>query len=118
MSTTLILILVIVLLCFSIFMARQIKRYKIKRVGTQVMAKVVEVHSWQEPTIKDYSIQSKPVPLVTGGWQYEVIAEWANPTNEQTYIFTSERKKGLPSSKKGDYLPAYISPKGNYLELL
>jgi hypothetical protein len=95
------------------FIARQIKLYSIRRAGTQVMAKVVEVHSWQEPRIKDYYMQSRLAPR----WQYEVIAEWTDPTNEQTYVFTSERKNGLPMSKKGDYLPAYISPKGNYLEL-
>lgn len=115
MSTTLVLIIIAVFLGISVLIAKQWKRYRIRHTGLRVTAKITQVHVWSEPTIGDYSIQT--APLLVGGQQYEVIAEWTDPETSRIYVLTSGRKKGLPGSRQGDYLPAYISPQGSYLEL-
>ena len=83
------------------------------------MAKVTQVQSGRDPPRVDFSHQMQMIPfLVLGGrWWYEIRAEWTDPNTEDTYVFTSGVKKGLPRYQRGDYLPAYVSPKGNYLEL-
>ena len=52
-----------------------------------------------------------------GRWWYEIRAEWTDPQTGNTYVFTSGVKKGLPGYRRGDYLAAYVSPYGNYLQL-
>ncbi len=65
----------------------------------------------------DFSLQSKMIPFLGGRWWYEIRAEWTDPHTENTYVFTSGVKKGLPGYQRGDYLAAYISPYGTYLQL-
>ncbi len=77
------------------------------------MAKVTQVQSGRDP------LQMQMIPfLVLGGrWWYEIRAEWTDPNTQDTYILTSGVKRGLPRYQRGDHIPAYVSPKGNYLEL-
>jgi hypothetical protein len=83
-----------------------------------VMAKVTEVRSWQDMLARaDYSLQKTMPPFVNGRWRYEISAEWTDPNTWKSYVFTSDIKNGLPPYQRGDYLPAYISPRGTYLEL-
>jgi len=94
-----------------------IKRSRIRRNGTCVMAKVIQVHSWNNSVVQGNSLLPKFVPLLTAGWQYEIIGEWTDPSTNETYSISSGRKNGLPKYQRGDMLSAYISPEGNYLEL-
>jgi hypothetical protein len=116
MNVMFMVILVVALICSVVFIGEQRKKYRIRKTGLRVMAKVICVSAWQESTTKDYSLQTRWLPIFNDGWRYEISAEWIDPKNGDNYVFTSGRKKGLPSSKQGDYLPAYISPFGNYLE--
>jgi len=118
MSTTLVLIIVGGLLAAGLFIASRWKRYRIRQTGTMVMAKVTEVRSWQDMLARaDYSLQKTMPPFVNGRWRYEISAEWIDPNTWKSYVFTSDIKNGLPPYQRGDYLPAYISPRGTYLEL-
>ena len=118
MSTTLVLILLGGLLAAGLFIASRWKRYRIRQTGTMVIANVTEVRSWQDMLARtDYSLQKTMPPLVNGRWRYEMSAEWTDPTTGKSYVFTSGIKNGLPPYQRGDYLPAYISPRGTYLEL-
>ena len=82
------------------------------------MAKVIRVDSWQV----NFPGQAI-VPAITampgsgGGWEYEVSAEYTDAQTGQQFIIQSGRKKGLPRYQRGDYLTAYVSPSGNYLQL-
>ena len=117
MSTTLVLILVGGLLAAGLFIASRWKRYRIRQTATMVMATVTEVRSWQDLLSRaDYSLQ-KMNPYVNGRWRYEISAEWIDPNTGKSYVFTSDIKNGLPPYQRGDSLPAYISPRGTYLEL-
>ena len=117
MSTTLVLILVGGLLAAGLFIASRWKRYRIRQTGTMVMANVTEVRSWQDMLARaDYSLKTMS-PFVNGRWRYEISAEWTDPNTWKSYVFTSGIKNGLPPYQRGDSLPAYISPRGTYLEL-
>ena len=118
MSTTLVLIIVGGLLAAGLFIASRWKRYRIRQTGTMVMATVTEVRSWQDMLSRaDYSLQKTMNPFVNGRWRYEISAEWTDPNTGKSYVFTSGIKNGLPPYQRGDSLPAYISPRGTYLEL-
>jgi hypothetical protein len=111
-----VLILMIGMVCLlgiGLLIASQGKRSHIRRTGTHVMAKVTQVRSWQDPL----QMQMMPFLVLGGRWRYELRAEWTDPNTQDTYVFTSGVKKGLPQYQRGDSLPAYMSPYGNYLEL-
>lgn len=117
MSTTLVLILVGGLLAAGLFIASRWKRYRIRQTGTMVMANVTEVRSWQDMLARaDYSLKTT-MPFVNGRWRYDISAEWTDPNTGKSYVFTSGIRNGLPPYQRGDFLPAYISPRGTYLEL-
>ena len=118
MSTTLTLIIVVGLLAADLLIGSLWKRYRIRQTGTMVMASVSKVRSWQDMQARaDYSL--KPMmPFAIGRWRYEISAEWTDPNTGKSSVFTSGIKNGLPPYyQRGDYLPAYISPRGTYLEL-
>ena len=118
MSTTLVLILVGGLLATDLFIGSLWKRYRIRQTGTMVMAQVTAVQSWQDMLWRaDYSLQKTMPPFVNGRWRYEISAEGTDPTTGKSYVFASGIENGLPPYQRGDYLPAYISPRGTYLEL-
>ena len=117
MSPTLVLSLLGVLLAASLFTMSQWKHYRIRHTGTPVPAKVTRVQMWRDGVRADISLQSKAIPFPGGRWWYEICAEWTDPHTERTYVFTSGIKKGLPGYKRGDFLTAYVSPYGTYLEL-
>ena len=98
----------------GLFIVKQQKRYHIRRAGIRVMAKVIQVDSWDETSL-DRGISGQA--WAGGSWQYEVIAEWTDPRTGNTSRITSGIRNGLPKYQRGEYLPAYISPKGNYLKL-
>jgi hypothetical protein len=79
------------------------------------MAKVVQGHSWQENSFA-LDISPNAMPLV-GRWNYEVITECTDPRTNETYTITGGKRKGLSKYQRGEYLSAYISSKGNYVEL-
>jgi hypothetical protein len=116
MLSVLILTGLVCLVGAGFLIASQRKRSRIRHTGTRVMAKVTQEQSWQDPPRADFSHHIQMIPLLGGRW-YEIRAEWTDPNTEDTYVFTSGVKKGLPRYQRGDYLPAYVSPKGNYLEL-
>jgi hypothetical protein len=117
-STTLVWIVLGSLLAAALFIESQWKRSRISRhTGTLVTAKVTQVQMWQNAPRADFSLQSQMIPFLGGRWWYEIRAEWTDPHTENTYVFTSGVKKGLPGYQRGDYLVAYISPNGNYLQL-
>ena len=105
------------LLAAALFIESQWKRSRIRHTGTLVTAKVTQVHMWQDAPRADFSLQSQMIPFLGGRWWYEIRAEWTDPHTENTYVFTSGVKKGLPGYQRGDYLAAYISPYGTYLQL-
>jgi hypothetical protein len=106
------------LLAAGLFLASGWKRYRIRQTATMVMATVTEVRSWQDRLARaDYSLQKTMSPFVNGRWRYEMSAEWTDPTSGKSSVFTSRIKNGLPPYQRGDSLPAYISPRGTYLEL-
>ncbi|MDQ6659800.1 MAG: hypothetical protein M3Z24_02400 [Chloroflexota bacterium] len=117
MPITLVLIVLAGHLGAGIFIANQRKRYRIRSSGTRVMAKVIQVRSWQNSTVQGTPLLLSMVPFIAGGWQYEVIVEGTDPRSGESYIIASGRKNGLPEYQRGDYLPTYISPRGNYVEL-
>jgi hypothetical protein len=114
MSSTLVLIVLGGLFAAALFIGSQWKRSRIRHTGTRVMAKVIQVNSWDETSL-DRGISGHV--WAGGSWQYEVIAEWTDPRTGKTTRITSGIRDGLPGYQQGEYLPAYISPKGNYLEL-
>ena len=117
MSTTLVVMIVGGLLAAGLFIASRWKRYRIRQTATMVMANVTEVRSWQDMLARaDASLQTMH-PFVNGRWRYEISAEWTDPHSGNSYGFTSGIKNGLPPYQRGDSLPAYISPRGTYLEL-
>lgn len=113
MQSVLILTSLVCLLVAGLLIASQMKGYRIRHTGTRVMAKVTKVESWRDPL----HMQMIPFLVLGGGWRYEICAAWTDPNTEDTYGFTSGVKKGLPRYQQGDYLPAYVSSNGNYLEL-
>src|SRR5438552_17079045 len=116
MSTTLVLIIVGVLLAAGLFIASRWKRYRIRQTGTMVIANVTEVRTWQDMLARaDYSLKTMS-PFVNGRWRYEISAEWTDPNTGKSYVFTSDIKNGLSPYQRGDSLPAYIGPRGNYLK--
>ncbi len=117
MLSVLILTGLVCLVGAGFLIASQRKRSRIRHTGTRVMAKVTQVQSWRDPPRVDFSHQMQMIPLLGGRWWYEIGAEWTDPNTQDTYVFTSGVKKGLPRYQRGDYLSAYVSPKGNYLEL-
>lgn len=117
MPITLVLIILAGLLATGLFLASQWKRYRIRRTGKRVMAKVTRVKMWQEAPRADFSFQSQMIPAFGDRWRYEIRAEWTNPCDENTYIFTSGVKNGLPGHQQGDYLTAYVSSYGTYLSI-
>jgi hypothetical protein len=118
MSTTLVVIIVGGLLAADLFIASRWKRYRIRQTATMVMAKVSEVRSWQDMLSRaDSSLQKTMHPFVNGRWRYEMSAQWTDPNTGKSSVFTSGIKNGLPPYQRGDYLPAYFSPRGAYLEL-
>jgi hypothetical protein len=114
MSTTLVLIILGGLLAAALFVVSQWKRYRIRHTGRLVMAKVIQVNSWDETSL-DRGISGHV--WAGGSWQYELIAEWTDPRTGKTARIPSGIRDGLPGYQQGEYLPAYLSPKGNYLEL-
>ena len=118
MSSTLILIILGGLLTAGLFISSKWKLYRIRQSATMVMANVTEVRSWQDTLARtDYSLQKTMSPFVNGRWRYEISAEWTDPDTGRSYVFTSGIKSGLSPYQRGDFLPAYISPRGTYLEL-
>lgn len=117
MSTTLVLIVLGGLLAATLFLVSQWKHYRIRHTGTLVTAKVTQVQMWQDAPRADFSLQAKMLPLLGGRWWYEIRAEWTDPQTENTYVFTSGVKNGLPTYQQGDHLAAYVSPYGTYLKL-
>ena len=117
MSITLVLIALGTLLATGLFVSSQWKRYRIRHTGTLVTAKVTQVQMWREGARADISLQSKMTLNQAGQWWYEIRAEWTDPHTENTYVFTSGIKKGLPGIQRGDFLDAYVSPYGTYLKL-
>ena len=117
MSTTLVLIMLGGLLVAALYIVSHWKRYRIRHTATLVTAKVTQVHMWQDAPRADFSLQSQMLPFLGGRWWYEIRAEWTDPNTENTYVFTSGVKKGLPGYQRGDYLAAYVSPYGTYLKL-
>ena len=113
MSTTQVLIIG-GLLAAGLFIASRWKRYRLRQTATMVMATVTEVHCWQDVLARADSSQH---PFVNGRWRYEISAEWTDSTTGKSYVFTSGLKYGLPAYQRGDSLPAYLSPRGTYLEL-
>ena len=101
----------------AIIFSRQWKRYQIRRTGTRIIAEVIQVRYLQDSIVKDNLYFPKTVPQVSTGWQYEITAKGTDPHTQQILIISSGIKKGLPSTRQGDHLAAYISPRGNYLEL-
>lgn len=113
-------VLVLTGLCLlgaGLLIASQRKRYRIRHTGTLVMAKVTQVQRWQDAPRADFSLQMQMIPFLGGRWWYELRAEWTDPNTENTYVITSGIKKGLLGYQRGDYIPAYVSPYGNYLKL-
>jgi len=113
-------VLVLTGLCLlgaGLLIASQRKRYRIKHTGMLVMAKVTQVQCWRDSSRADFSLQMKMIPLLGGQWWYEIRAEWTDPHTENTYSITSGVKRGLPGYQRGDSIPAYVSPNGNYLKL-
>ena len=117
MLIILVLLAVCTLLAAGLFVASQWKRYRIRRSGTPVTAKVTQVHMWRDGTRADISLQSKMVPSPGGRWWYEIQAEWTDPHTGNTHVFSSGIRKGLPGYQRGDFLTAYISSFGTYLKL-
>ena len=117
MVITLVLIVLGGLLAAGLFLLSQWKRYRIRHTGTPVTAKVTRVRMWRDGARADISLQSKMIPLQEGQWWYEITAEWTDPHTENTCVFTSGIRKGLPEYQRGDFLDAYISPYGTYLKL-
>ena len=117
MSPTLVLIILGGLLAAALFIGSQWKRSRIRRTGALVTAKVTQVQMWQDAPRANFFLQSKMIPFLGGQWWYEIRAEWTDPHTEDTYVFTSGVKKGLPGYQRGDYLDAYVSPYGNDLKL-
>ena len=117
MPNVLILTGLVCLLGAGFLIAGQRKRYRIRHTGTLVMAKVTQVQSWQDSLRADFSLQRMMIPFLGGRRWYEIRAEWTDPHTESTYVITSGVKKGLPRYQRGDHIPAYVSPYGNYLEL-
>jgi len=115
MSTTLVLIVLLGLLGAGLFIVNQWKRSRIRRTGTLVMAKITQVQSWRDAARADISLQM--IPFLGGRWWYKLRAAWTDPHTENTFVITSGLKKGLPRYQRGDYIPVYVSPYGNYLEL-
>lgn len=113
MLSVLILIGLVCLLGAGFLVASQMKGYRIRHTGTRVLAKVTQLETWQDPL----HTQMLPFFVLGGRWRYEIRAEWTDPNTQDTYVFTSGVKKGLPRYQRGDYLPAYVGPKGNYLAL-
>src|SRR5947207_16027845 len=105
------------LLGTGLFMASQRKRYRIRHTGTLVMAKVTRGQMWQDAPRADFSLQTRMIPFLGGGWWYEICAQWTDPHTGNTYMITSGAKKGLPGYQRGDYIPAYVSPYVEYLKL-
>jgi len=79
------------------------------------MAKITQVQSWRDSARADISLQM--IPFLGGRWWYELRAEWTDPHTGNTFVITSGLKKGLPRYQRGDHIPVYVSPYGNYLEL-
>jgi hypothetical protein len=119
MPDTLDWIIVVGLVVVGVFVSNQWKYYRIRRMGTRVMAKVIRVDSWQVNFPGQAIVPAiTAMPLIGGGWEYEVSAEYTNPDTGENALISSGRKKGLPRYQRGDYLPAYVSPRGNYLQLM
>ena len=113
-------VLVLTDLCLlgaGLLIASQRKRYRIKHTGMLVMAKVTQVQCWRDSSRADISLQMKMILLLGGQWWYEIRAEWTDPHTGNTFVITSGLKKGLPRYQRGDHIPVYVSPYGNYLEL-
>ena len=117
MSITLVLIALGGLLAAAFLLLNQWKDYRIRHTGTPVTAKVTQVRMWRDGARADISLQSHMVPLQGGRWWYEICAEWTDPHTENTHVFTSGIRKGLPGYQRGDLLTAYVSPRGTYLKL-
>ncbi|GCE21042.1 hypothetical protein [Dictyobacter kobayashii] len=118
------LILLVGLLCLPaalLIIVKQREHYRIRQSGIRVMARIIQVNSWQEPAETNGVLgQMNMIPQMWMGgpkWGYEIIAVCTDPSTHETYTLSSGRKKGLASYRRGEYLPAYISSKGNYLEI-
>ena len=119
MPDTLDWIVIVGLVIAVVFASNQWRRYLIRRSGTQVMAKVIRVDSRQVDSPNNAYVPAiTAMPHSGGGWEYEVSAEYTDTHTGQQVIIKSGIKKGLPRYQRGDYLAAYISPRGNYLQLL
>ncbi|GCE06876.1 hypothetical protein [Dictyobacter aurantiacus] len=85
------------------------------------MAEIVQIRSWQEPPDNGgfFPAAGRGSLLWGGGpkWYYEIIAECKDATTGETHTISSGSRKGLAPYRRGDYLPAYINPKGNLLEV-
>ena len=118
MPDTLDWIVIVGLVIAVVFASNQWRRYLIRR-STQVMAKVIRVDSRQVDSPNNAYVPAiTAMPHSGGGWEYEMSAEYTDAHTGQQVIIKSGIKKGLPRYQRGDYLAAYISPRGNYLQLL
>src|SRR5690348_11103307 len=105
MPNTLFLIVVMSLLVVGFFMMRQWKQYHIRRTGTLVMAKVIQVRSWLDSLKADISTRMQIIPFLGGRWRYELTVEWTDPTTKNTRVITSGIKRGLARFQGDDSLP-------------
>ncbi|GLV60216.1 hypothetical protein KDH_70370 [Dictyobacter sp. S3.2.2.5] len=107
--------------CALLTLARWSERQRIRQSGTQLMAQIVQIRSWQEPPDSNgfFAAAGRGSLLWGGGprWYYEIIAECKDVATGETYTLSSGPRKGLAHHRRGDYLPAYISSKGNLLEI-
>ena len=117
MLTILVLAVLGDLLVAALFIGSRWKRSRIRRTGTLIKAKVIEVQMGQDASRVEFSHQTKMISFLGERKWYEIRAEWTDPRTEHTYVFTSGVKKGVPGYQRDDYVDAYVSPYGNYLKL-
>lgn len=115
MSDTLLFLIMVGILGTCLLLANYGKRYRIRRTGRRILARVVQVNYYQA-TKQVQDIPLYNVPAAVGRWRYEVIAEWSDQASGNVLRISSGLKNGLPRCQRGDYLCAYISPQGSYLE--
>jgi hypothetical protein len=78
------------------------------------MAKVTQVHSWQETPRAGFFVKN----IIFGDeWWHELRAECIDPNTEHMCVIESGINKGFSRFQRDDFIPAYISPNGNYLKL-
>lgn len=118
MSIGMILLILLFLLGAGLFVANLRTNFLVRKTGKRVIAEVIVVRCWQEPSNSWASMSVGTVMPLMPSWQYEIVAQWKEPGTGDSYVISSGRRKGLPGCRRGDHLSAYVSPYGNYLVLL